>query len=304
MSALPEGATWVRFPRYVGDAVMHLPLLRLLREVAGTPLVVWGPAATVALVEGTPFADAVLKEADKPGALALARTLRAHRAARSVHFPKSLRPALAAFLARVPERIGVSESLAGIFNTHGLPFWSQRGPAIERYRRVLALRWPALPALPYADYAPPCAAPSHPRPYLCLLPGASVPEKSWGAGAFTTLARRIEAAGFDVVVLGSTAEQALGADVAGERGLNLCSRTSLVEAAAWLRGADGAVGNYSGLAHLAAATGTPLLALASPLPIDKDLEAFRPWGPRVKAFHQQAVGPDRAWEELQSLLRA
>ena len=30
---IPDHATWVRFPRFVGDAAMQLPVLRLLREI-------------------------------------------------------------------------------------------------------------------------------------------------------------------------------------------------------------------------------------------------------------------------------
>ena len=53
MSAvIPDHATWVRFPRFIGDAAMQLPVLRLLREIGVGPIVVWGPKLTVGLVEG------------------------------------------------------------------------------------------------------------------------------------------------------------------------------------------------------------------------------------------------------------
>src|ERR1035438_3325256 len=133
IDVIPQNATWVRFPRFVGDAAMQLPVLRLLREIGAGPIVVWGPKLTVGLVEGTWFCDATLPDEGKPGPFAMARTLRDHKAARSIHFPKSLRPALAAWLARVPERIGVNESLAGPFNTHSGPFWEAEGPFLLRY---------------------------------------------------------------------------------------------------------------------------------------------------------------------------
>ena len=37
----PQYATWVRFPRFVGDAAMQLPILRLLRQAGIGPIVVW-----------------------------------------------------------------------------------------------------------------------------------------------------------------------------------------------------------------------------------------------------------------------
>jgi len=241
MPVIPRHATWVRFPRYVGDAIMQFSVLRLLRPVVGTPLVVWGPRLTVSLVEGTDLADAVLPDDGKPNAWALRKILVAHRAARSVHFPKSLRPALAAFLARIPERIGVSESLAGLFNTHTAPFWNAEGSCIERYRRILLQRWPQLPEAPFPDYQSPAQVEVLKEPYICLMPGASTTSNTWEATHFARLAELIAKQGYRPVVLGSTAEKALGEAVAGTQGLNLCGDT-LVQAAAWLRTAAGAVG--------------------------------------------------------------
>ena len=72
----PPDATWVRFPRFVGDAAMQLPVLRLLRNLEVGPLVVWGPASTVALVEGHELADAVVPDQGRPGPWAMAALLR------------------------------------------------------------------------------------------------------------------------------------------------------------------------------------------------------------------------------------
>lgn len=320
MSPIPEGATWVRFPRFVGDAVMQLPVLRLLRAAGAVPIVVWGPAATVSLVEGTDLCDAALPERGKPGVLELARTLRRHRAARSVHFPKSLRPALAAFLARVPERIGVDESLAGLFNTVSGPFWKAEGPFLERYGAVLRKAFPTAPPVPFADYDPGLPPDRPAGPYLCLMPGSTWPSKSWPAGHFRALLLRARAEGYEVAVLGSPEESALCADIAGSEGLDLSGRTTLKGAAAWLRGAAGALGNDSGLSHLAAACGTPVLALYGAT----DPGGSAPWGPAARTLRLDGVpcapcfqrdcgveghpclaglGPERVWAELAELLR-
>ncbi len=319
--SIPEGATWLRFPRFVGDAAMQLPVLRLLRQMDIGPLVVWGPAATLALVEGTWFCDAVLPDAGKPGPWAMARVLRRHRAARSIHFPKSLRPALAAWLARVPERIGVDESLAGPFNTHSGPFWDAEGPFLLRYHAVLARRWPGLPPMPYADFdsGAPIARPG--GPYLCLMPGSTWPSKAWPAAAYRAFLLRARSGGFEVAVLGSPGEAPVCDAVAGEEGINLCGRTTLKEAAAWLRGARAALGNDSGLSHLAAACGTPTLALYGAT----DPGGSTPWGPRSRGLRREGVpcapcfrpdcaieghpclagiGVDEVWEAMVELLPA
>jgi ADP-heptose:LPS heptosyltransferase len=316
---IPAEATWIRFPRFIGDAVMHFPILDALREVAGTPLVVWGPRLTVGLLEGTDLADALVPDPPgKPGALALARTLRMHKAARSVHFPKSLRPALAAFLAGVPERLGVSESLAGLFNTHTAPFWKGEGTCLDRYWRVLRTRWPGLRDPAFRPFRSPFRVGLPEVPYLCLMPGASNPAKTWPAERFAELAERAADSGLLPVVLGGPAERELGARVAGTRGLNRCGDT-LQEAAAWMAGSVGAVGNDSGLGHLAAATGIPVLVLAGPM----EPEMFRPFGPRVDLVavpglpcapcgrkdcnvpgHPCLLGitPGAAWDRLQALM--
>jgi heptosyltransferase-2 len=316
--SIPEQATWVRFPRFVGDAAMQLPVLRLLRQLEAGPLVVWGPAATVALVRGHELADAVLEDAGKPGPLAMARTLREHRAARSVHFPKSLRPALAAFLARVPERIGVDESLAGWFNTHSGPFWDAEGPFMQRYHAVLAKRWPGLPPMPYADYAPPVQVELPREPYLCLMPGSTWPSKAWPREHFLALARRARQEGMAVAVLGTPGERDICDFVAQDATHNLCGRTSLVQAAAWLRGAWAALGNDSGLSHLAAACGTRILALYGAT----DPGGSTPWGPHSRALRLEGIpcapcfkpgcavaghpclagiAPEQAWQALTAL---
>jgi heptosyltransferase-2 len=316
---IPEGATWVRFPRFVGDAAMQLPVLRLLRQQGIGPLVVWGPAATVALVAGNELADAVLPDLGKPGPWAMAATLRSHRAARSIHFPKSLRPALAAFLAGVPERIGVDESLAGLFNTHSGPFWAAQGPFMARYHAVLAKRWPGLPPMPYADYTPLADVQLPDEPYLCLMPGSTWPSKTWPKEHFLALTRKARTEGLGVAVLGSPDERAICDFVGQDATHNLCGRTSLVQAAAWLHGARAALGNDSGLSHLAAACGTPTLALYGAT----DPGGSSPWGPRsmvlrldgipcapcfkrecTVAGHPCLAGlePGRVWASLSALL--
>jgi len=282
---LPKNATWVRFPRFVGDAAMQLPILRLLRQMQIGPLVVWGPALTVSLVEDHPLADAVLPDHGRLGPWAMARLLKRYHAQRSIHFPKSLRPALAAFLARVPERIGVNESLAGFFNTTSGPFWDVDGPFLHRYHAVLAKRWPGLPPMPFADYDPGVVVPRPAGPYLCLMPGSTWPSKAWPEGHFAALAAKARQTGLEVVVLGTPNEMEICRAVAGDLAQNLCGQTSLKEAAAWLRGAWAAVGNDSGLSHLAAACGTPILALYGAT----DPGGSTPWGPKSRGLRRDGV---------------
>jgi len=296
---------------------MQLSVLRALRQLGVGPLVAWGPRLTLSLLEGQELVDATLADLGKPSPWAMAKILKTHQAARSVHFPKSLRPALAAWLAGVPERIGVSESLAGPFNTHTLPFLNAAGTCHERHRKVLALRWATIGEMPFPALRPVAAVDLPKEPYVCLMPGASNPARAWPPEYFRELALLVSAAGLRVVVQGGPNELELGAFVAGDQGINACG-ASLPEATTWFAGAAGAIGNDSGLGHLAAACGTPTVTLSGPM----DPVLFQPLGPRVRVLTRddipckpcrhkicpvaghpclERIKPNQVWEALQDL---
>jgi len=271
---------------------MQLPVLRLLRLMGVGPIVVHGPESTVSLVADHELADYVMAEAGKPGVFDLYATLRRHAPERSIHFPKSLRPPIAAWLAGVPERIGVGDGGASFFNTHHAPFWGAQGHFVERYRTALATRWPGLPEMPYAGYAPPdgfgAGADAPKNDYICLMPGSVWPSKAWPVEHFRGLARTAIQSGLEVVVLGSISEKGLGETVldgGGNRDRNLCGQTNLCQAAAWLHGAAAAIGNDSGLSHLAAACGTKTVAIFGPT----DPAASAPLGPNVTVLKPQGL---------------
>ena len=318
---MPSRAIWVRLPRFVGDTAMQLSVLRLLRQMGEGPLVVWGPRAMTELVAGTDLCDGALADEGKPGPWVLSRILRRYQARASIHFPKSLRPALAAFLARVPRRIGVDESLAGPLNTHSGPFWEAEGPFLLRYHAVLRQAFPQAPAMPFADFDPGLPPPRPVGTYVCLMPGSTWASKAWPAAHFRALVAEARAEGLDSVILGTPNEADLCAEVAGGQALDLSGKTSLKEAAAWLRGARAAVGNDSGLSHLAAACGTPIVALYGAT----DPGGSAPWGPRALALKREGIPcapcfkphctvdghpclagilPGEVWARVQELLRA
>ena len=285
----PKGATWVRFPRFVGDAVMQLPILRLLRQMDIGPIVVWGPATTASLAYDGGLADFVLPEEKKMGISELSKTLKEAKAARSIHFPKSLRAPIAAWLAGAPERIGVSDGGAVFFNTHHAPFWKTSGPFVLRYYAALAKLWPNLPPMPFADYHSSAKVNVPSARYICLMPGSAWPSKSWPVEHYRAIALKAIQDGMEVAALGSLAEKELCDLVLGDatsngRGHNYCGQTGLREAAAILQGAVAAIGNDSGLSHLAAACGTKTIAIYGPT----DPSGSAPWGPNVIAVSPNA----------------
>jgi ADP-heptose:LPS heptosyltransferase len=126
--------------------------------------------------------------------------------------------------------------------------------------------------------------------YVVVHPGASVPSRAWAPGRHAGLVDALVERGRRVVVTGGPDERRLTALVAGSRRasvLDLGGRLRLGELGAVLAGAAAVVVGNTGPAHLAAAVGTPVVSLFSPVvPAGR----WRPWGvPQVLLGHQQAA---------------
>jgi hypothetical protein len=138
---------------------------------------------------------------------------------------------------------------------------------------LLAVRRP----LPPIDHEP---------GYVVVHPGASVPARAWPAGRFAEAVEALSDEGHRVLVTGGPGERALTAAVAGTRGVDLGGTTSLPEMAAVLDGAAAVVVGNTGPAHLAAAVGTPVVSLFSPV---VPAERWAPYGvPTVLLGDQSA----------------
>ncbi|MFF8773577.1 glycosyltransferase family 9 protein [Kitasatospora sp. NPDC015120] len=114
-----------------------------------------------------------------------------------------------------------------------------------------------------------------PDPYVVVHPGAAVPARAAGPAVLTAAVRALAEAGRRVVVTGSPAEKELTAEVAGAHALDLGGRTDLRGLSAVLAEADAVVAGNTGPAHLAAAVGTPVVSLFSPV---VPAERWRPFG--------------------------
>jgi ADP-heptose:LPS heptosyltransferase len=101
-------------------------------------------------------------------------------------------------------------------------------------------------------------------PYVVVHPGATSPSRLWPADRFAAVADALAERGLQVVLSGVASERALTAAVAtAMRGpsFDLCARTALGGFAALLRDAELLVANDTGAVHLAAAVGTPAVAV-------------------------------------------
>ncbi len=208
----------------------------------------------------------------------LARRLAAAGYQRAYVLPNSLKSALIPFFADIPERIGfVGEKRYGLINRRHTLDKTLLPQMAERFAQLAEPPGAPLPRpLPYprlqADSAGlqrtlSALGLSLPEKLVVFCPGAEYgPAKRWPPRHFATLAEALADAGHAVWLLGSAKDQTIGDAIVSQTAstalpLNLCGRTSLAQAIDLLAAATFVVCNDSGLMHVAAALGRPLIAL-------------------------------------------
>ena len=102
------------------------------------------------------------------------------------------------------------------------------------------------------------------RGYVVVHPGASVPARAAPPEVCAAVVAALAEDGHRVLVTGGPDETALTAAVAGDAGVDLGGRISWERLAAIVAGADCLMVGNTGPAHLAAATGTPVVSLFAP----------------------------------------
>ena len=111
---------------------------------------------------------------------------------------------------------------------------------------------------------------------LALGPGANAQRKIWPGENYTALLNRLSGKTDAVILLGNRDDSNISKNITAPCGLpvlDLCGRTSILQAAAVLQHATAFVGNDSGLGHIAAALGVPTITIFGP----GDPERYRPW---------------------------
>ncbi len=118
---------------------------------------------------------------------------------------------------------------------------------------------------------------------VVVHPGAAFPSRRWPPERFAAVARRLRLHGYDVVVTGGPGEVELAQQVAREADLPahavLAGRTDLGVLAAQVAAARLVLCGDTGVAHLAAAFGTPSVTLFGPMPPER-------WGPPAGGPHE------------------
>lgn len=114
---------------------------------------------------------------------------------------------------------------------------------------------------------------------IALHPYTSDPVKQWPIERFWQLARELaKLFSVKVLIIGKEAGEGIAPDSLGNNVINLVNKTSLIELAQILKSCKLLISCDSGPAHLAAAVGTPVIALfRNDLP-GKTAKRWGPWG--------------------------
>lgn len=273
-------------PSWVGDMVMAQALFKALKQRRpNAEIHVLAPDWTRALLSRMPEVDATVDMPIGHGELKFDLRYRLGQAMKgqyeqAIVLPNSLKSALIPFFAEIPVRTGWRGEMR---------FWLLNDIRLLRKRdyplmvqRFVALAYPRGAKLPESLPMPSLVADSRRvpellqqfglnrvRPVLALCPGAEFgPAKRWPERHYAAVAEQKISAGWQVWIMGSGKDAPVGRAIAEllpeqDRAYcrNLAGETQLDQAIDLLSVADSVVSNDSGLMHVAAALGRPLVAV-------------------------------------------
>ncbi len=270
-------------PSWVGDMVMAQSLfIGLKNSYPDMAIDVLTPAWSKPVLECMPEVRDSITMPVGHGKLQLATRYRLGKSLRKRHYdwaillPNSLKSTLVPFWATIPVRTGYrGEMRYGLINDvrvldkRALPMTVQR---------FVALGLPGTATLPPEFTYPHMTVSTdimaavtdkfhlkRKSPVLALCPGAEYGQaKQWPSQHYAALAESKLREGWQVLALGSEKDRVVATeicDLAGSNINNIAGKTSLQEAIALLALASAVVTNDSGLMHISAALGTPLVAV-------------------------------------------
>ncbi len=269
-------------PAWIGDMVMAQSLFRLIKmRDPQAEIAVLAPDWSLPLLERMPEVAEGVQLALRHGMLnlkarwAVGVELR-ERFDRAIVLPRSFKAALVPLFARIPRRTGFfGEFRYGVLNDlrrldkAALPRMVDRylSLALEPGERLPEAPEPHLKVDPQNRVAVRrTLALDTSRPVVAFMPGAEYgPAKRWPISHFATLARRLSERGFTIWLLGGEGDRLITGTIAEQANdaqvVDLAGRTTLPEVIDLLSLAVAAVSNDSGLMHIAAAVGIPVVAI-------------------------------------------
>ena len=267
-------------PSWVGDMVMAQSLfITLKRQNPSVIIDVVAPGWSLPIVARMPEVrrgialDVGHGEFGWGTRRALAASLREERYDQAIVLPRSMKAALVPWFAGIPVRTGFRGEMRYRVINDMRPF--DKTLLDQTVKRFVAL------GLAPGDFPDTCESPAltvdkahrrdamqrlslkAERPVVAMMPGAEYgPAKCWPIDYYGRLARELDAAGYEVWVLGSEKDRPSGEQIASaSAAMNVCGQTSLEDVIDLLSAATQVVSNDSGLMHVAAAVGSHVHAI-------------------------------------------
>ncbi|MCE2414464.1 lipopolysaccharide heptosyltransferase II [Candidatus Poribacteria bacterium] len=278
---------------WIGDMVMLTPALRALKQAFPESRLELLLRPRVAdLMESHPYVDACIVDEKTEGRFR--SFTRLVRQVRNTSFdlavvlhPTSFRNALVPFLARIPIRVGTNVSGRGMLLTKSCRD-DTSVHEVHRYLRVLQLLdidtasddlefWHTDADRHFIENLLRAEGVSRDERLIAINLGTTWATKRWDLVNFTEVIRQIThlAQESKVVLTGSHAEQTLTEALpAALPVINLVGKTSILQLGALLERCEVCLTCDSGPMHIAAAVGTPTVALFGPT----DPVLHRPYG--------------------------
>ena len=289
--------------RYIGDVLLSTPVFRGLREAfPRARLTALVNAGTEEVLLHQPDVDEVLlvdRDAAKTGwwgrrvadRLALVRRLRERQFDLALDLTDGDRAAFLTWASGARLRVGFNREgrFRGRAYHRVVPQWSGRRHAVEsdlEALRTLGLRPRAVaPSLGLPPEAEAAAGEllarkrvARDRDLVLVHPGARWWFKAWPTERFAALADRIEEElGAQVLIVGGPGDVAAAEAIRRQMrrsAVTVAGETSILQLAALLKRCRLFVSNDNGPMHVAAAVGTPVVALFGPT----DPAEWGPWG--------------------------
>lgn len=338
-------------PSWVGDMMMSHSLYQALRQQdPACQIDVLAPNWCKPLLERMPEVRQALTMPIGHGELALGKRYQLGKSLRqqydmAIVLPNSLKSALIPFFAKIALRRGwKGESRYGLLNDlrqhkQAYPMMVQRYVALAYAKEQLPNAQELTIPRPYLAVEPQqilaakqqfakALAPIGTAPVIGFCPGAEFgPAKRWPHYHYARLAQLLIAQGYAILVFGSAKDKEVGEQICQSlpvalqsHCINLAGQTSLNQAVDLMAGCRAVVSNDSGLMHIAAALGRPLVACYGPTSpaytpplsdkakvlrlIDGGLIKVRQGKDSQEGYHQSLMDlqPEKILENLTALL--
>jgi heptosyltransferase-2 len=268
---------------FIGDAILTLPLVRGLKEYfphANIDILVTPRAQDLFkdhpdIHEAIPF-DKRGRDKGFAGLRKMVRMLRGRRYDLAFVPHRSLRSALASWLARIPLRIGFDRSAGRFLFTKSVRYGKDlheidrnltllEGIGIKDHPRTLPRLYPSGEDAKVVDKLLFELEIGNVQRLIALAPGTVWNTKRWLKERFASLAVNLDGEGYEILLVGGMEDRELCSEVCALSGSmkihNTAGKLSLLQSAELIRRCKLLVANDSAPLHLAVGVGTPVVAV-------------------------------------------